>query len=188
MTEKFDVELHFDDATDLVLQQLSNTDVAAEFSTATMTSVTNIGDIEDYDGSILVAHDVKNAMGRTWETKVATITNWPEFKTKTCYKYKWGVKIPYPCLWRRTCKKSWYLRISYDGTASLPKDIDRMIQDCAKKALLPALPVLLTGNVGGAVGVFWGSFKACMASKIPDVAGFKVGFFTKSEYTEWKRV
>lgn len=142
------------------------------------------------DGVVIAARST----GRRWEIHVATITNWPEVKTKTCYKwvdipFDGKVKVPYPCVWRRTCKKSWYLTIVYSGGGSLPGNIEDLIKECAKIALVPALPILLTGNVGAAVAAFLEAFKTCLIAKgVQEVSKFSAGFDTRTTCGDWQRV
>lgn len=146
-------------------------------------------DAEEIEGVLIGA--VKG--GRKWEAHVVTIGNWPEFKTKTCYKEvstPFGtIKVPYPCVWRRTCKKSWYLTITYNGSADLPGNIENILKDCAKIALVPAIPLLLVGQVGAAISAFLAAFKQCLIAKgIQEAAQFGASFNTRATHGEWKRV
>ncbi len=133
--------------------------------------------------------------GRKWEMKVVSIGNWPEVKTETCYKrvripLDGWTKVPYPCAWRRTCNKTWYLSIVYNGAGSdLPGNIEQIIKDCAEIALIPALPLLLAGQVGAAVTAFLEAFKTCLITKgIQEVGKFSAGFDSRKTCGAWQRI
>ena len=147
-------------------------------------------DSEEVDGIIVGS----NSNGKRWEVHVATIGNWPEFKTQTCYTrikipFDGWTKIPYPCVWTRTCKKAWYLTITYSGSSDLPGNIERIISECAKLALVPAIPLLLAGQVGAAISAFLAGFKQCLIAKgIQEAARFGAGFDSRSTCGGWRRV
>ncbi len=194
MANPIDIDFHFDETTDVSLTELSATDINDVLSSGQVTEVDVLDDSDDSEENFLLVHDTKNSAGKTWDIHVATIGNWPEFKTKTCYKWvriplNGRTKVPYPCVWRRTCKKAWYLRITYGGSVSLPKDIEKIIKDCVKVALVPALPILLTGNVGAAVAAFLAAFKKCLIAKgVQEATSFSASFYTRKTCGKWKRV
>lgn len=132
--------------------------------------------------------------GRRWEMKVLSIASWPEVKSKTCYKkvkipFDGWTKVPYPCLWRRTCNRSWYLTITHSNPADLPGNIEQIIKECAKIALIPAIPLLLAGNPSAAAAAFLEAFKTCVLTKgVKEVAKFSVGFDSRAKCGPWKRV
>lgn len=193
-TSDIKVDFIFDETTELSFKEVSNTEIDQQTANNSYNDVDNLDLISDDSDSVVIAHDTQNVLGKTWEVHVLTVGNWPEVKTKTCYKWvkiplDGKTKVPYPCIWRRTCKRAWYLRIVYRGGSSLPADIERIIKDCAKKALLPAVPILLTGNVGGAVAAFLQSFKACLIAKgIQHAADFSAGFDSRATCGKWKRI
>ena len=131
--------------------------------------------------------------GKTWEWKIATISNWPEFKTKTCHKeihLPWcdRERIPYPCAWRRTCKKVAYVRVKYSGS-DLNADLEKAIKDCSKLGLAAALPLVLIGQFAAAGVAFLEAMKTCLIQKGIKYAGrFSVGVFTTKTCGEWKRI
>ena len=119
------------------------------------------------------------------------ISSWPEFKTKTCYKWVnvgiGKVKVPYPCVYTRTCDKSYYVRIIYPDNAG--PNIEDAINDCSKIAALAATPLLLAGQVGPAVAAFSESFKTCMIAKgFTIVTKFQIGIHSKKNCGKWHRV
>lgn len=189
---KFDFE--YSESKELIFKKISNDDVKSNSTDFIIKEIDDIESIPDGFEDIDIYHDPTNSFARTWESKVLSISNWPEFKTKTCYKwvripFNGRTKVPYPCMWRRTCRKAWYLRIVYSGTVELPDNIEKIIKDCSKIALIPALPILLTGNVGGAVSAFLGSFKPCLITKgIKEATKFSISFVTRKKCGEWKRV
>lgn len=135
-----------------------------------------------------------SATGKRWEMHVLTIGKWPEVKTETCYKkvripFDGWTKVPYPCVWQRTCDKSWYLTIAYSGGGSLPDRIGEIIEECAKLALIPALPLLLAGQPAAAAAAFLEAFKTCLISKgIKELSGWKVGFDARKSCGKWHRI
>lgn len=193
-TNDIQVDFVFDESSDLSINEITNAEIDKITTNTAFDEVDNLDLIPDDFDSVLIAHDTKNALGKTWEVHVLTIGNWPEFKTKTCYKWvkiplDGKTKVPYPCAWRRTCKRAWYLRIVYRGGNSLPSDIERIVKDCAKKALIPSVPILLTGNVGGAVAAFLESFKVCLIAKgVQHAADFSAGFDSRATCGRWKRI
>ena len=190
---KFD--FGFSETQNLEIIQLSKEEVSI-ITTSAVEDQTfdSIEHLSDKNEDINLIHNLAKPFSKTWEMKVVSISNWPEFKTKTCYKWidiplDGRTKVPYPCVWRRTCKKAWYLRIVYGGTVSLPDNIERIIEDCSKTALVPAVPILITGNVGGAVAVFLSAFKSCLVAKgIQEATKFSAGFVSKKTCGKWKRV
>lgn len=145
---------------------------------------------EEYEGIVIGAA----ASGKRWEMRVLKIANWPEFKTKTCYEkvripLDGWTKVPYPCAWRRTCEKSWYLTVTYDGTNDLPTKIEEILRECAKIALIPAIPLLLAGQPAAAAAAFLEAFKQCLIAKgIKELTGWKVGFDARKTCSKWKRI
>jgi hypothetical protein len=131
--------------------------------------------------------------GKTWEWKIATISNWPEFKTKTCHKeihLPWcdRERIPYPCAWRRTCKKVAYVRVKYSGS-DLDKALEKAIKECSKFGLAAALPLVLIGQFGAAGVAFLEALKTCLIKKgIKYVGRFSIGVYTTKTCGEWKRI
>ncbi|UOB19361.1 hypothetical protein [Abyssalbus ytuae] len=196
MKEKIKIEFMYDTNTELEVKNLSNSEIDKIISESTNinTELRSLEIIPDINIDIDTVHNSKNPKGRTWEIHVVTIGNWPEFKTKTCYKWvdiplDGRTKIPYPCVWTRTCKRAWYLRIVYSGGDTLPIDIEKIIKDCAKTALIPSIPLLLTGNIGAATSAFLSSFKTCLISKgIQQAANFSVGFKSRATCGKWRRV
>jgi len=181
-----DVEFHFDEKSELK----SNTVDETAFTKT---------ELPDFESDIipqLYGGEGFKVLGsnKTWEFKVATISNWPEFKTKTCHKrvkipLDGSVKVPYPCIWRRTCKRSWYLVVGYSGSGDVSDNLEKIVKECAKIALIPALPILLTGNIGGAASVFLNAFRTCLIKKgIQDATKFSVSFDSRKTCGKWKRI
>lgn len=184
-----DIEFMFDENKELEIDEISPEDVENEFF--------NI--IEDdldsgTERDLIIQHDLSNTLAKTWEIRVVKISSWPEVRTRTCYRwvripFNGRTRVPYPCIWTRSCKKSWFLRITYGGSTSLPNNIEKILKECAKIALVPALPILLVGNVAGAVAAFLGAFKPCLVAKgIQQASSFSVGFIRRKECGKWHRV
>ncbi|WHP67297.1 hypothetical protein [Phaeobacter inhibens] len=185
---EIDVEFEFDEKTDLVVTEVDPDFEPKEpdIEHRMLGGVDGGGDFGFYIGAA--------TGGRRWEMKVLKIVGWPEVKSKTCYKkvkipFDGWTKVPYPCLWRRTCERSWFLTITHSDPSDLPGNIEEIIKDCAKMALIPAIPILLTGNAAGAAAAFLEAFKTCLLTKgVQQVTKFSVGFDSRAECGPWKRV
>ena len=179
---------------DLKIKELTEAEIRQATAQVISNQRDSLEDLPDISEVVDIIHDLTNKKGKTWEIHAATVGNWPEFKTKTCYKWvkiplDGKTKVPYPCAWRRTCKKVWNLRIVYSGNIALPSDIEKIIKECAKVGLVPALPLLLTGNVGAASVAFLEAFKACIITKgIKQVTAFSAGFVSNKTCGKWKRI
>jgi hypothetical protein len=189
------VDFTYDTSRDISVRTLTDQDVQQDTADTSLDrGIKDSSDLLDIDTDIRIVHDTNNKAAKTWEIQVASVGNWPEFKTKTCYKWiriplDGRTKVPYPCVWIRHCKKVWFLRIAYGGSGGLPADIDKIIADCAKIALIPALPILLTGNVGGAAAAFIGAFKHCIIAKgVQEAARFSAGFHSTKTCGTLRRV
>ncbi len=188
------IEFNYSEDSELEIKKLSNKDIDSMIQESNVIEVANIETVPDSFEDVEIVHDTSEKSAITWEVKVLSIGNWPEFKTKTCYKWiriplNGRTKVPYPCMWRRTCNKAWYLRVVFSGGVKLPDNIEKIIQECSKLALIPALPILLTGNIGGAVSAFLASFKPCLIAKgVSEAARFSVSFVSRKKCSQWKRV
>lgn len=193
-TNELKLEFDYSEKKDLALTKVTNKDIDENTQDNLLIEVDDIETVPDIIKDIDIYHDTSRKFASTWETKVLSIGNWPEFKSKTCYKWvriplDGRTKVPYPCVWRRTCNKAWYLRIVYSGSSSLPTNIEQIIKECSKVALIPSLPILLTGNVGGAISAFLAIFKPCLIEKgVKEAAKFSIGFVSKKTCSKWKRI
>ena len=163
--------------------------------TITALDIKTYSDIDDLEEGIEIFAD-ETRSGSVWEFKIASTANWPEFKTETCYKWvkiplDGKTKIPYPCAYRRTCKKTWYARVVYSGpTGDLPKDFKKILEECAKIAIVPAIPLILAGQVPAAIAAFLGTLKRCLIAKsLEKIAGkITVGIYSRKSCGNWKKV
>lgn len=146
-------------------------------------------DSPDVEGIVLL--HTKN--GKTWEWEIGTIKKWPEIKRATCHKeihLPWcdRERIPYPCLMRRTCTKTAYIRVTYSGS-DLDPGLEKAIKSCAKFGLAAALPLALIGQFAAAGVAFVEAMKSCLIAKgIKFIGRFNVGVYTKKSCSDWKRV
>jgi hypothetical protein len=137
-------------------------------------------------------YPASRAEGRTWEFKLVSIGSWPEFKTETCYKrvripLDGWTKVPYPCAWRRTCRKTFFAQVTLHEAA--PPNFERELKDCAKKAALIAVPLILAGQVPAAIAAFAEALKSCLILKGMKVATkLQIGIHSRKVCGSWKRV
>ena len=142
---------------------------------------------EAFDEGLLIS---PAAGGKKWEIKLTSIGNWPEFKTKTCYKEicEWGVcvKVPYPCVYCRNCRKTFYAEIVLG--ADIPGGFEQALEDCAKIAAVGALPLIIAGQIGAAVAVFTKGLKTCLIAKGFEIASqLSVGIHSRKKCDGWHK-
>lgn len=141
-------------------------------------------------GGIVILHTEN---GKTWEWKIATIKKWPEFDRRTCHKeihLPWcdRERIPYPCMWTRSCEKKAYVRLTYSG-GDLNQDLEDAVKDCAKVGLAAALPLALAGQYAAAAVAFVEALKSCLIAKgVKYIGRFNAGVYTTKECGRWHRV
>jgi hypothetical protein len=132
-----------------------------------------------------------DAAGKTWEIKLVSIGNWPEFKTETCYKkvctFGVCVKVPYPCLYTRNSTKSFYARIVLNE--DVPGGFEDALKECSKGAVAVAIPLVIAGQIPAAIAAFFESLKVCLIAKGFQIASkIHVGIYSKKETGPWHRV
>ena len=130
--------------------------------------------------------------GKTWEWKIVTVSNWPEFDRRTCHEeihLPWSdrERIPYPCVWTRKCKKVAYARLTYSGNDS--SNIEKAIKECANIGLAAAAPLAVAGQWAAAGVAFLEALKSCLLAKGVNYIGrFNVGVHTTKQCSGWQRV
>ena len=112
--------------------------------------------------------------------KLATIGNWPEFKTEWKVRCKFGICTKVPVAYRRHCTKFAYVKVTY------PTGQEDEIKDCiAGSALASAVAAVISGGAAGAA-VFERALQLCLEVKGYDWAnGVRVGAGWDSECGKW---
>lgn len=121
--------------------------------------------------------------------KIASISGWPETKTKMILKCKriLGQKVctKWPQIYKRTSKLSYYLEVSHPNM----KDVVDKLEDCVKASITASLiTLILSGNIAAAYNVLVPAIKACLAGSVGDVSKFKFRIYDKKKKGKWKKI